>query len=192
MKKIEFGPTNFLYPMPATLVGANVAGKPTYLAIAHAGIMEYSPQHIISISMNISHYTNKGIKENGTFSVNMPSTKMVVVTDYCGIVSGKNVDKSELFETFYGILKTAPMIKECPINMECKLIQTLDIHNHEIFIGEIIESYCDDEYLTEGVPDLAKVDPILFSFYDKNYWKISGKFAKAFNVGKDFRCKKDR
>lgn len=83
--------------MPTTLVGANVKGKPNYITIAHVGIMDLSS---ISLGMAKIHYTNVGIKENKTFSVNIPSVGMVKKTDYCGLVSGKRVDKSRLFENF--------------------------------------------------------------------------------------------
>jgi len=190
MKKIEVGAKNFLYPMPTTLVGANVAGKPNYITIAHVGIMNYTT---ISISMNKRHYTNPGIMENGTFSVNVPSSKMVKVTDYCGMVSGKDVDKGALFETFYGKLKTAPMIQECPVNMECKLIQTLDLSTHEIFIGEIVATYCDEHCLTAGKgEDLPKVDPILFSMSGARYWRVGEQFARAWDAGKELKSKEEK
>lgn len=66
---------------------------------------------MLAISLNKSHYTCTGIKENGTFSINIPSVEMVAKTDYCGLVSGNDGDKSILFHTFYGILENAPMIQ---------------------------------------------------------------------------------
>ena len=130
--KKEVGPKNCLYPMPSTLVGAMVNGKPNYIAIAHVGIMDPGS---VSLGMNKAHYTNAGIKEAKTFSINIPSEEQVVKADYCGLVSGKNVDKSRLFTTFFGKLKTAPMIEECPVNMECQLVRTVDFPRHDIFIG---------------------------------------------------------
>ena len=187
MKKIEIGAKNFLYPMPTTLVGANVGGQPNYVTIAHVGIMKYTT---LSISLHKSHHTNPGILENRTFSVNLPSAAMVKVTDYCGLVSGKDVDKAALFETFYGKLKTAPMIRQCPVNMECRLIQILDLETHEIFIGDIVETYCDEECLTRGKEeDLARVDPILFSMSGARYWRVGDQFALAWNAGKGLKSK---
>lgn len=130
--KEELGIKNCLYPMPVTLVGAEVAGKANFITMAHVGIMDLNS---ISMGMAKFHHTNGGIKENGTFGVSIPSVGMVQVTDYCGLVSGKKVDKSKLFDVFYGKLKTAPMIRECPINMECRLIQTVDFPKHDVFIG---------------------------------------------------------
>jgi flavin reductase (DIM6/NTAB) family NADH-FMN oxidoreductase RutF len=180
--KTKLGAKNFLFPMPTILVGANIYGKPNYVTVAHCGIAALIH---ITISINKSRYTAAGIKENGTFSVNIPSVEMVKETDYCGLVSGRNIDKSQLFQSFYGTLKTAPMIETFPVNMECKLKHTVDFSNHEIFIGEVIETYCDDLYLRDGVPDLAKVQPVLFG--PNAYWKIGEPFAKTFSVGKSLK-----
>jgi flavin reductase (DIM6/NTAB) family NADH-FMN oxidoreductase RutF len=182
--KRKLGAKNCLYPMPTTLVGAMVEGKPTFITIAHVGIMDLGS---VSLGMNKMHYTNAGIKESGTFSVNIPTVEMVKETDYCGLVSGKNVDKAALFEVFYGNLKTAPMIEECPINMECRLVQTVDFPRHDIFIGEIVEAYCEERCLTEGIVDFSKVQPILFAMNDKSYWKLGERLARAWHVGKGFK-----
>ena len=182
--KVKLGAKNCLYPMLTTLVGANVNGRPNYITIAHVGIMDFGS---ISLGLDKAHYTNGGIKENGTFSVNIPSVGMVKETDYCGLVSGKRVDKAELFENFYGKLGTAPMIRECPINMECRLIQTVDFPRHDIFVGEIVETYCDEQCLTDGVVDLSKVRPILFAMNDRGYWKLGERFAQAWSIGKELK-----
>jgi flavin reductase (DIM6/NTAB) family NADH-FMN oxidoreductase RutF len=182
--KSELKAKNCLCPLPVTLVGANVNGKPNFLTIAFVGVVDYMN---ISIAVGKNQYTNPGIRENGTFSVNMPSPKLVKETDYCGLVSGKDVDKGCLFETFYGKLETAPMIVECPVNMECKLIQTIDMPKHDVFIGEIFEAYGDDEILKDGKVDAEKFEPILYLIFDTNYWKLGKSFALAWNVGKELK-----
>jgi len=182
--KMKLGARNCLYPLPTTLVGANVNGKPNYSTVAHVGIMDPGS---VSLGMNKVHYTNIGIKKNKTFSVNLPSVDMVIITDYCGIMSGKKVNKAELFENFYGTLETAPMIKECPINMECRLIQTVDFPSHDVFVGEVVETYCDERILTDGVVDFSKVQPIFFVMNDRSYWKLGERLAKAWNIGKEFK-----
>ena len=182
--KTKLGAKMCLYPMPMTLVGATVNARPNYLAIAHVGIMDF---HSISLSMGKVHYTNAGIKENGTFSVNIPSVELVKQTDYCGLVSGKNVDKAELFDNFYGELETAPMIGECPVNMECKLIQTVDFPKHDIFVGRIVETYAYERYLTEGVLDFSKLRPLLFVMNDRGYWQLGERLATAWKVGKELK-----
>jgi flavin reductase (DIM6/NTAB) family NADH-FMN oxidoreductase RutF len=180
--KVEIGARNCLYPLPTTLVGALVNGKPNYITIAHVGIMDPGS---VSLGMNKSHCTNAGIKTNGTFSVNIPSVKMVKETDYCGLVSGKTKDKTVLFKTFYGKLKTAPMIEECVVNMECELIKTVDFPNHDVFVGKVVATHCDEAVLTDGVVDVGKVQPILFVMNGRSYWKLGTKLARAWDVGKE-------
>jgi flavin reductase (DIM6/NTAB) family NADH-FMN oxidoreductase RutF len=188
MKK-KLGPVNCLYPMPVTLVGATVNGKPNFLAIAHVGIMNHAQPAYISVSLNKMHYTNAGIKENGTFSVNIPSEDMVVETDFCGIASGKTTDKSSLFELFAGELKTAPMITKCPLNIECRLHDIIDFPTHEVFIGEIVASYGDDDILSNDAVDMLKVKPMLFDMGRKNYWKLGEPFAQCWHAGKQLMHK---
>ena len=184
--KIQIGAVNCLYPMPTTLIGAIVRGKPNYTTIAHVGIMDHES---ISLSMAKIHHTNDGIKEHETFSVNIPSTDMVEKTDYCGLVSGKQTDKSSLFKTFYGELKTAPMIEECPINMECKLMRTVDFPRHDIFIGKINATYCANAILKGGNVEISKADPLLFVMNDRSYWRLGKKFAAAWQIGKKLKQK---
>ena len=157
MVKNKIPPGPYVFPSPVVLVGANVNNKSNFNAIGWVGGLEFGPP-LISISSNQQHHNNIGIKENQTFSVNTPSVDMVEVTDYCGIKSGKKVDKSELFDVFYGELKTAPMIKEAALNLECKVVKTIDTKEfitpdkkgHYVFIGEIVQAYADEKYLTNG------------------------------------------
>ena len=183
MKK-ELGKKNCLYPMPTTLVGANVNGKANFITIAHVGI---AGMQLVSICLSKSHYTNQGIKENKTFSVNIPSVDFVKETDYCGLVSGEDVDKSSLFQVFYGTLKTAPMITACPVNMECKLLQTVDFPTHELFIGEVVMTHSDEKVLTNGSLDYNKLHPLFFTMQDKGYWTLGQRIATAWSVGKEFK-----
>ncbi len=180
--KTELGAKNCLYPMPTVLVGALVNGKPNYITIAHVGIMELES---VSLGMNKRHYTNQGIKAAKTFSINVPSTTMIKETDYCGLNSGKDKNKADLFKTFYGTLKTAPIIEQCSINMECELIKTVDFPNHDVFIGKIVNTYCDKNTLTNGEVDIEKVQPILFVMNNQSYYSMGGKLAKAWKIGKE-------
>ncbi len=182
--KIRVGP--YLYPMPLVLVGAMVQEKPNFMPLAWVSIVENKPP-MISISAHQSHYTNKGVKANKTFSVNFVSEEMVKIADYCGIKSGKETDKSQLFEVFFGDLKSAPMIQDAPINLECKVVQHIDLKKgHDIFLGEIVNAYAEEKYLTNGIPDVKKFKPLVFSMNDNNYWKIGDLIGRAWNIGKDY------
>jgi len=182
--------SSYLFPRPVVVVGANVNGKPNFEPLAYVSSVEDKPP-LMSIASYEIHFTNIGIKENGTFSVNTPSEEIIERTDYCGIVSGKEINKSEVFEVFYGELKTAPMISKAPLNLECKVIKTIAIKDltgaekgHELFIGEIINAYAEEEYLTEGLPDISKINTFTYSM--KKYWKIGQEVAKAWEVGKTY------
>ncbi|MHA2474593.1 MAG: flavin reductase family protein [Promethearchaeota archaeon] len=99
MTKNKIRPGVYLYPMPVSLIGTNVNGKPNFMALAWVNIVEYKPP-VFAIASYETHYTNVGIKENGTFSVNIPSEEMVVAADYVGLVSGNEVDKSDCSRCF--------------------------------------------------------------------------------------------
>ena len=187
MKKTKLGSLSILFPMPLVIVGAEVNDKPNFLTAAYCGIVEFKPA-MIMVSLSKNHYTNEGIKSNKTFSVNIPSIDMAEATDYVGMFSGKKRDKSQVFDVFYGDLETAPMIKQAPLNLECKLVKTVDIEIiHEIFIGEITETYINDECLTEGVPDILKVNPIIYAPKMRKYLKIGDIIGDAWKIGKNFK-----
>lgn len=187
MSKVAVGADNFLYPMPMVLVGANVGGKPNFLAVAFCSAIQMKPP-VLAVSLKKIRYTNDGIKENKTFSVNIPSAELMEAVDYCGIKSGKTVDKSGVFETFYGKLETAPMIKNCPVCMECRLIEVVDIITDNIvYVGDVVETYSDDQYMTGGVLDLIKTNPLLFSVREKKYVSIGERIGSAWEVGKNYK-----
>ncbi|THB75620.1 MAG: flavin reductase family protein [Desulfobulbaceae bacterium] len=184
MKSI--GPVNGLYPMPTTLVGTTVDNKPNFLTVAHVGILTH--EHL-SIGLGKIHYSNAGIHENKTFSICIPPQELLVETDYCGIVTGKKADKSRLFELFHGTLEGAPMIKECPVNMELKLHEVLDYETHDVFIGEIVGTYVDESVLTEGKIDISRLKPMLFDMASKEYWALGPSIGFCWRDGKALKKK---
>ncbi len=182
MKK-AIGPQTLLYPMPAVLVGAQVNGKPNFMTAAWCGIAAATPP-AISVAVRSARYTFKGISANNTFSINIPSTDMAAKVDYCGIYSGHKIDKSKIFNVTYGQLNTAPLIQECPVNLECKVIHSLDLGSHVLFIGEILETYIDDDYMTAGKADPAKIDPLIYTTGIKQYQKLGAVVGQAWEIGK--------
>jgi len=183
------GPVNALYPMPTTLVGATVNHKPNFLAVAHVGILNAGTPQYLSIGLNKVHYSNAGIHDNRSFSICMPSEDLMVETDYCGIKTGKKVDKAALFNVFYGDLETAPMIKECPVNMELKLHEVLDFTTHDIFVGELVQTYANEDVMTDGKIDISKLRPLLFDMASVKYWRLGPAIGKCWNVGKSLKKK---
>ena len=188
MQKKQLGAKTLIYPMPVVIIGANVEGKPNFNTIAYCGVAQSKPP-MIAISMDKKRYTNKGIRENNTFSINFPSEDMIKVTDYIGTYSGKDIDKSKLFKIFYGNMKNAPMIVECPINIECRVIEIKDFGGkNDLFIGEVTQTYSEEKYLTDEIPDMKKVNPILFSRYENTYWKVGEYLGEASEVGKNYKA----
>ena len=124
---------------------------------------------------------------SGAFSVNIPSADMAKITDYCGIASGRKVDKSNLFKSFYGRLNTVPMIEECPLNIECKLLQTIETGNNLIFLGEVASVYANGEVLNEGVPDIRAIDPLVLFGSVYHSWVLGPEIAKAYRIGKELK-----
>jgi flavin reductase (DIM6/NTAB) family NADH-FMN oxidoreductase RutF len=183
MDKTSLGPRPYMATMPVVLVGSNVNGKPNFMTVAWTEVACMEPP-MIAIAINKARYTEKGIIENRTFSVNIPSAKNAVAMDHCGMVSGSKVDKSVFFESFYGKLKTAPLISDFPVNIECELRHTLELGSHNLHVGEIVDIHVANECLTAGAPDTSKIDPIVFS--GQNYCHIGETIGKAFSIGKGF------
>jgi len=183
MEKIKFGPQTLLYPMPAVLVGAKVNEKPNFMTAAWCAIAADKPPSI-SVALREERYTLEGVRENGTFSINVPSSDMVKKTDYCGVYSGKKNDKSQIFKTFYGELKTAPLIQECTLNLECKAIHYLDVGSHTLVVGEIIETYLSEDCLTDGKADPRKIDPLIYIPGTMKYHRLGEAIGSAFKIGK--------
>jgi flavin reductase (DIM6/NTAB) family NADH-FMN oxidoreductase RutF len=102
----------------------------------------------------------------------------------------KKNDKSRIFDLFYGELKTAPMIKDCPLNMECKLVEIVESGLNEIFIGEIVGTYTEEKFLTDGKLDFRKMKPLILSQPDTSYWSLGEPIAKAWSIGKTYKAKR--
>ena len=193
MQKITLGPQTLVYPMPAFLIGANVVGKPNFMTAAWSGIAASTPP-MITVALQHHRHTLKGIKENGAFSVNVPSADQVKETDYCGIVSGNTkADKVKdcNFTVFYGKLKNVPLIEQCPLNLECKAVHTLNLGSHTLVIGQIEEVYLSEDCITNGEPDPAKIDPIMYvTGANKAYYRIGKQVGPAFKIGLDIKKSK--
>lgn len=187
MDKITLGPKTLMYPMPTVLVGASVDGKPNYMTAAWCGIACMDPP-MVAVAVNHARHTMKGIVENGTFSINLPPAGELVRTDYCGITTGAHVDKSGVFESFYGKLETAPMAKECRVSLECRVFDALDCGSHALVVGEIVETYVDKPATAGGVPDIGDVDPIIYS--NGRYYRIGEPIGNAFSSGKAYKTNK--
>ncbi|MHA1442660.1 MAG: flavin reductase family protein [Candidatus Heimdallarchaeota archaeon] len=187
MERIKLDQRFSPYQMPAVIVGSIANDKPNFMLCTWASRLNRTPP-IWMVSINRKHLTLEGIRENKIFSMNFPSTDMVTITDYVGITSGRLTDKSEIFDIFYGETK-APMVKECPLNMELKVTEIIELPDHFIIFGEAINTYIHEKYCIDGRPDLEKMKPIVYAGIEKqpSYWSIGEKVADAFKIGKELK-----
>jgi flavin reductase (DIM6/NTAB) family NADH-FMN oxidoreductase RutF len=191
MTKKAFGPQPWLFPNPAVLVGTTVDGKPNFATYAWCGITGGEPP-TISVGVRHERYTLKGILQNRTFSVNVPSIDIIKETDYCGTISGAKTDKVKDcgFKVFYGTLDTAPLIEQCPVNMECEVLHILNLGIHALVIGKIVQTHISEDCLTDNQPDIMKIRPIIYSRGPTARYNAVGEvLGDAFTLGKEIKSK---
>jgi len=188
MSKVALGPRAPNLMMPIVVMGSNAGGRPNYCTVAWANIIDDEPP-LIGLSLGKDRKTMDGARENGTFSVNVPSRRLAAAVDHCGLVSGRKVDKSEVFTSFYGSLGTAPMAEECPLNMECRLDRVVEFGGTDLVVGEVVEMYADGQCVKGDRIDSAKSDPLLYAMGEATYYALGDKVADAFKVGKNYRKK---
>ena len=180
--KTKLGSLPYIYPIPIVLVGANINGKPSFTTIGDVGLMGINPP-LVFVSSHKQHHVNAGILETGCYSINFPTTAMLHLVDYCGQVSGRDVDKAALFDVFYGDLDAAPLIRACPVNLECRVVKEFSIQHRQVFIGEVAQTHVDEKFVVEAdarstVADLGQLDPILYAL-DNRYYRI----GEAIGIG---------
>lgn len=190
MGKVVLGPQRFNCVMPTVLVGTNVDDKPNFLAIASCGEVCAEPP-TVSVAVRHHRYSHRGIRQNMTFSINIPSEDMLRETDYCGIASGSKVNKAEIcrFKVFYGKLGSAPLIEQCPLNLECRVVHILDLGSHSLFIGRIEETHITESCLTDGKPDAGKIKPFIYSMApNRRYHALGEVIGPAFSIGRELKA----
>jgi len=152
MAKQHWRPGNMLYPVPAVMVSCSRENeKPNIFTVAWAGTVCSDPA-MISISVRPERYSYDIIKETGEFVVNLVTKDLVYATDYCGVKSGRDVDKyQEMKLTPLASQKVkAPGIAESPVNIECKVVQELALGSHTMFVAEVVNVTVEDNYLNES------------------------------------------
>lgn len=166
MAKQSWKPGNMLYPLPAVLVscqGKNT--KPNLITIAWAGVICSDPP-MVSISIRPERYSYDLIQETGEFVINLTTEGLAWATDYCGMVSGRDVDKWKKLELTPQPSKVvqAPGIAQSPVNIECRVTQVKKLGTHDLFLAEIVAVQADEKYMDEkGKFHLDESKPIAYS-----------------------------
>lgn len=189
MAKISFKPGNMLYPLPAVMVSvADKAGNTNIFTVAWAGTICTNPP-MLSISVRPSRFSHHMIEETGEFVINLTTDKLAYATDYCGVKSGKDVDKwKEMRLTpVASELVKAPAIKESPVNIECRVTETKKLGSHDLFLAEVVAVHVDERYMDEkGGFHLSNAKPIAYchgEYFDLG--KKIGKFGYSVKKGLD-------
>lgn len=183
MRKFRSGPEVMLFPTPAVLVGVLIDGRPNFMTAAWCGVASSKPP-ALSVALRSERHTLKGIGDHGEFSINVPPANLVKEVDFCGIYSGRKEDKSGIFKWSAGDLAHTPLVDECPVSMECRVLHTLNLGTHILIVGEIVQTHIAEACLTDGKPDALKIDPLIFAVGNSRYHRLGEVVGKAFSIGK--------
>src|SRR5271157_2836868 len=186
MKK-SLGARTIIHPTPVLVIGTyGKDGKANVMTAAWAGICCSAPP-CVGVSLRKATYTYGNIMEHKAFTVNVPSEDYIKQVDYFGIVSGRDADKLSRagLTPVKSDLVDAPYVKEFPLILECKLLDTVEIGLHTQFIGEILDVKAEGDVLgDDGLPMIEKVRPIIFAPESWSYHGLGKNLGKAFTIGR--------
>ena len=182
----SLGAKPFVLPAPVFLVATyDHNGRPNVMTAAWGGLCASQPP-ALAVSIRKNRWTYKAILERKSFTINIPSSAQAAKADYVGLHSGAEIDKYTAvnFTPVPAEHVDAPFIAECPVVIELTLAHTLDLGSHTQFIGEIMDVKIAESCLREdGLPDAAKIDPLIFLPSAQEYWSIGTFTARAFSAG---------
>lgn len=166
MGKELWKPGNMLYPLPVVMVSlADENGKPNIITVAWAGTVCTNPP-MVSISLRPERYSSPIIKATGEFVINLTTRELAFATDYCGVKSGRDVDKFREMKLtpVPGSQVRAPFIAESPVNIECRVRQVMPLGSHDMFLADVEAVHADEKYMDENRKfHLEKAEPIVYS-----------------------------
>ena len=185
--KRSLGPLERLFPMPCVLVVGGSIELADTLTVAWINVIASTPP-TIAMGLRKTRRTLELIRENGDFTVNIPDTALVAAVDYCGITSGRATDKfADAGLTLApSALVTAPIIAECPYNLECRVTSETEVGEYVLVLGEIVETHAEERVLRAGtdVVEMDALDPLTYIAGAREYRAIGRKVADAYSVGK--------
>lgn len=166
MAKLEWKPGNMVYPLPAVMVScADKAGNSNIITVAWTGTVCTNPP-MAYISVRPERHSYKMIRETGEFVINLTTKELAYATDFCGVRSGRDVDKfleMKLTKEKASHV-SAPMIGESPVNIECRVTEVKELGSHHMFLAEVAAVHVDDVYMNENQKfELGKAEPLIYS-----------------------------
>ena len=166
MGKEIWKPGNMLYPLPVVMVSvADREGRNNIITVAWAGTVCTNPP-MVSISVRPERFSYPILKETGEFVINLTTEKLAFAADYCGVKSGREIDKfTETKLTPVSAREVgAPLIAESPVNIECRVREVKPLGSHELFLADVVAVHADEKYMDEkGKFRLELADPIVYS-----------------------------
>lgn len=174
--KFELKPQTAFAPVPVVMVSCGTMENANIISVAWTGIINSEPP-LVYVSIRPTRKSYEIIKETGEFVINIPNENLVWQVDFCGTKSGKNIDKfkeANLQKEKAKLVKT-PLIKECSVNLECKVTEIKHFSSHDMFIAEIININADEEYMENGKLNYNKMN--LLSYMGNKYFVQSKKIA---------------
>ncbi len=192
MAKISFKPGNMLYPLPVVMVSvADKEGNSDIVTVAWAGTICTNPP-MVSISVRPERFSHHMLMETGEFVINLTTKELVYATDYCGVKSGRDVDKwKEMNLTpVMGNVVKVPCIAESPVNIECKVVKVEKLGSHDMFTAEVVAVQVDDAYMDEKNSfHLSQANPIVYSHGE--YYLLGEKLGRfGYSIQKKTKPKK--
>ncbi len=188
MKK-KLGPTTAFFPIPAALIASRAGDKINIITVSWIGIVGQTPP-MIGISLRKDRYSLELIRKSKEFTTNIPSADLFREVDYCGLVSGRKHDKfKDLNLTpVDGTKVSAPIIKECPYNMECVVKQEIVLGDWVLILAEIVETHLDEDKVdpsNRANINILKVNPLVYCAEVRKYWSLGKKLGNGFSSGKE-------
>ena len=168
MKKVTWKPAALLSPVPVVLVSCGTLDKPNAITVAWTGIINTNPA-MMYVSIRPERHSHKLISESGEFVINLVTSSLVRKTDQCGVYTGAKIDK---FKKFSLTPKTssalhAPIIEECPINIECKVEKIIPLGTHDMFLAKVVAINVDENLIDEkGTLQMKKAKLVAYSHGD--------------------------
>ena len=192
MSKVQWKGGTFIYPIPAVMVSCGTMEESNIITVSWTGILNTNPA-MCYISVRPERYSHDIIKENGEFAINLTTRQLAYATDWCGVKSGRDVDKfkeMKLTKERANIIK-APLIKECPVSVECKVKEIVPLGSHDMFVAEIVAIDADEKYINEkGAFDISKCD--LIAYANGGYYPLESKIGKfGYSVQKKSKTAKN-
>ena len=185
MAKVQWKAGTFIYPIPAVMVSCGTMEKSNIITVAWTGILNTNPA-MCYISVRPERYSHDIIKENGEFVLNLTTEKLARATDWCGVRSGRDYDKFKEMKLTKekGNFVKAPLIKESPVSVECRVKEIIPLGSHDMFVAEVLSIDADEKYIDEkGAFDISKCN--LMAYANGGYYPLGKKIGKfGFSVQK--------